>query len=754
MILRLRIADFGKFKDQTFELGPVTVVHGPNEAGKTTLFDALHHALCKPSETRQNGKRHKARYGAGRKAEVDLSGPFEIEEDEFYNLSAIRAGDLDLEMGKGSPWVDRLKSRLFHGGLDPAALAAEFARRSSDNRTLTHMRELEALKAKEAKASAELADRLRDRESLLLKEKALVAEEARLGDMRGALTRNAGERNEVAAQLAFEEKIEKRRKLDAALARLDESEALARDLRELEAFKEDRRSEWEALAQASRNSREKHQAARVRLEAVAEQVTKARANLRRQEEVEPSRRDLSTLAKTCASELRTLLSGPNGSGPLPWVAGLVCVLLGVLSAGFIGVLVWQVACLALGLGTGGAAALILRARAHRGALEKRTGAIDALKDRFLVGESGLRGRSSDPEGGRSAVADLTTAEGLLEAWDRMAGDGEAASRQSAQLRLDLSGLEEEATVREAAVKKAHAEVEASIQSEKEWLTRQGVATSGEYFQKVGRHSQLQSTLSRQSQGENAPANPVEERREISRQIKDLEDEGIPRQGLDSAALQRLRRKAQDLDRARVDLERGERGLLEDNARQSGAVRGTLGKLAADIVRTEEVLLQVKAQVEDKELDRRAAAIAHGVFKGIGDGADLLLAGLARELQAMLDPILPGGRAVTLLGLDQKQITVQDAAGGTRALENLSSGTRDAVVLAAKLALAVKTREGAGLLVLDDPFHAMDRDREEKALRMIQDFHLRHGWQIILLTKDAHLRDGMLRRFPDCRTVEL
>lgn len=108
----------------------------------------------------------------------------------------------------------------------------------------------------------------------------------------------------------------------------------------------------------------------------------------------------------------------------------------------------------------------------------------------------------------------------------------------------------------------------------------------------------------------------------------------------------------------------------------------------------------------------------------------------------------------MLGLDQKQIMVEDASGGERALENLSSGTRDAVVLAAKLALALKTRDKAGILVLDDPFLAMDREREERALRMLQDFHMRHGWQIILLTKDPLLRDGMGRKFPDLHTINL
>jgi DNA repair exonuclease SbcCD ATPase subunit len=304
------------------------------------------------------------------------------------------------------------------------------------------------------------------------------------------------------------------------------------------------------------------------------------------------------------------------------------------------------------------------------------------------------------------------------------------------------------------VESARKEEEAARQAEKEWLARQGVSSPEEYLQKVGRHAQLQASLMRQGQGDSGVVDPVEERRGISSQIKDLEEEGIPRLGLDPAALQRLHRQAQDLETTRQGLEREEKRMLQDTSLQAGAVRGTLGKLAAEIVRAEEVLLQLEDQIKELECDRRAAAIAHGIFKEIGEGADLLLAGLARELEAVLEPILPGGRAVALLGLDQKQITVQDAGGGKRALENLSSGTRDAVVLAAKLALAVKAREGKGLLLLDDPFQSMDREREERALRMIQEFHLRHGWQVILLTKDAHLRDGMVRRFPDCRTVEL
>ena len=72
MIRRLELPDFGKFRKTGLDLGPFTIITGPNEAGKTTVFDALFDALC--AESRHEGrplwKNLAARYGALRKAEL------------------------------------------------------------------------------------------------------------------------------------------------------------------------------------------------------------------------------------------------------------------------------------------------------------------------------------------------------------------------------------------------------------------------------------------------------------------------------------------------------------------------------------------------------------------------------------------------------------------------------------------------------------------------------------------------------------
>ncbi|MFN3660631.1 MAG: ATP-binding protein, partial [Brevinematales bacterium] len=42
----MNLASFGKFRHVSFEFGKTTLFVGPNESGKTTLFDAIALGLC------------------------------------------------------------------------------------------------------------------------------------------------------------------------------------------------------------------------------------------------------------------------------------------------------------------------------------------------------------------------------------------------------------------------------------------------------------------------------------------------------------------------------------------------------------------------------------------------------------------------------------------------------------------------------------------------------------------------------------
>lgn len=757
MILKLQAIDFGKFKGRVFELGPVTVVHGANEAGKTTFFDALFQALCRPSETRLAGKALKKRYGADRKAEAVLQGDAGLDEDEFLNLCAIRAGDLSIELGKGSPWIEALKARLFHGGLDPAALAIEFEKRGSDKRTFAHVKEMEGLREKAARVRQELEGRRRERDGLLAEEKALAAAEASLEETRRLRGEGMDRLREAAGKLAFEEKVERRRKLAERLALLDRRGELEARLESLEAFREDRRPEWEALAAATRSAAEAVHSARARLELLEGQSARARAEERRLEDL----RDYHAGRAKPASDLAAGLRGQAAdvAPPLPpWLPALIVLapLLGAAAAWFLPGAILPAAAVLLGLAAGAGLLLRGRRRAAAASVERAASQLASAKDRFAVEEMVAAARHPGAAGEpRLNLADLATREGLLQAFDRIVLEGENAERQFQDGRRHSEGLAAETAQARTAAAEAVSRHEEAARAEKEWLSRHGVDQPETYALQVARYAEARSELARrQGEAENAGPGPEAERRDLERQLRGLDEEGIPAKGMDEASLQRLRNQLRDLEADKVRRDLAIEEATGRNAHQAGRIRGTLGKLAGEIVKAEEELLDLEARIAAKELDRQAAGVAAEIFREIGEGADLLLKGLAGELQSMLSHILPGDRTVAMLGLDQKQILVQDAAGEARALDNLSSGTQDAVVLAAKLALALKTRPDPGVLVLDDPFQAMDRFREERALAMLQDFHLRHGWQIILLTKDAHLRDGMARIFRGLKVLEL
>ncbi|GEM_PF-3355426 len=789
MITRITFADFGKFKGVSFDLAPVTVVYGPNEAGKTTFFDGLFQALCDPSETKKPGKLLKTRYGAHRQATATLVNGAPISEDEFLNLFAIRAGDLRLELSQGSDWMEKLKSGLFHGGLDPKLLADEYERRSSDKRTFVHNKELDAVRERLAKAKLELESRRRERESLLVKEKSL-------GDLEASLlaTRKLREADEEKLrgfdrELAFEDRIALRQKLAAQLARLEDWESLEKGIAELSAFKDARREDWERLAEAVKTAATTVQSERGKRELQADLVAKARTENRSLKLAQESAGPRSQAAAKLADAVRAALwkQGQQEKG-LPAWPGAKASAASVVSIGLGGMaLLWlrgpggfAVAALSLGLAV--ISILAGRRQGRRLAREGLTQALARWKDEWrLVSSTPSGTQPGTPSGTQTdfaSIAGIATPEGFLQAMETCAREKENLERQEQESAQRMHELEAALERLDRVLADGRNGEEEARRAEKQWLSALGVASGESFLLKVSRLADIQSQLpKRKSDLETLlqGAEPSGFSRELNRKLQALDEEGIPARGRDEAALQRLRRERQQMQTHLEILAQDEREKIAQTKVLAGEVGATLGKLASEIVKWEDLIAEAEAEVEAKELDKRAAALALEIFRSIGDGTDLLWSGLGQEMETMLGHILPGSRGLTLQGLGTGQLQVQDAAGMVRPLENLSTGTKDAVVLAAKLALALKSRSArsqvesgriesgrrtesgstpSGILVLDEPFLAMDQERETRALELLRNFQDRHGWQIILLTKEIPLRDKVLRLFLNPLVVDL
>jgi DNA repair exonuclease SbcCD ATPase subunit len=357
-------------------------------------------------------------------------------------------------------------------------------------------------------------------------------------------------------------------------------------------------------------------------------------------------------------------------------------------------------------------------------------------------------------GGIAGVKDLSTLEGFLQAMEKTVRDKDALQAKEADCARRQEAHQQALDALDAGLRAFQDAEAAGRNAEREWLAARGVPGFEAYLGKTARAAHVRDELARR-QAEWADAEERGSlRKELRRKLQDLDEAGVAQKGLDDAAVQRLRQKRKEALERREELARREGGLIAQKARLAGEIGASMGKLAPEIVEWEDKLAEAVRDVKAREMDKQAAALARDIFREIGDGADLMLQGLAGDMQAMLGNILPQGRSVSLAGLEDRQIQVQDAEGGFRSLDHLSTGTRHAMVLAAKLALAKKHRGGPGVLVLDEPFLAMDGERVTRALELLRDFHDRNGWQIIVLTKELELVEKVRTLFRDPCVIDL
>lgn len=677
MITGLRIERFGAFADRELRFGAVTLFVGPNESGKTTIVDALCDALCKPRSNRTAGKRLALRYGTERLVTADFDGePMTIPEDAFYDLYAIRSGDLTIDVKPGVSWVEALKAELFTAGLDPKRLQAALARRASTDGGSRHNRELRGLQEERSRLQ-ERRDGLRQR-----------AAASRAAE--SAADRLHAERDRLAADLhgvtgALEERQRRSRR------RLQEAERREAE-RLLQRFEEIDRQPAEAAASAQ---------AAARLQELADAAEAAAA------EVAGARDGL--------EQARGRLRAPDAGRAAISVAGVALGLLagGALAAVLMVAEVPVLAAAAAGVAAAGAAmsaAVLIR---------QRNAGFAAAQEEVDRAAELLRSHRERQE---HADRDLR---GFLERHG-------AESKEELLLRLGGARVEEE--------RRRGVEEELTAAARERGL--HGLDA-------------LRNALRERLQDQpDEPARPDEPAAP--------EPDG-PAADADTAAdEERLRGSAAEL---RERLERLDERIARD--RQQAAA---LGAGAAEMADLDARAAAAERRIAALELDRRAAGVAAALFARIAGettaALDELSAGIGAAYTALSGSAAgPGGvyaagtaapspaagpgasSSVSLQALEEQPLVV-DAYGVARPADRLSHGTRDAYALAARLALAERTRREPAILIMDEPFRAIDTTRMRRALRLIARFRERTGWQIVILTADERAAQAVRAQFPD------
>lgn len=100
--------------------------------------------------------------------------------------------------------------------------------------------------------------------------------------------------------------------------------------------------------------------------------------------------------------------------------------------------------------------------------------------------------------------------------------------------------------------------------------------------------------------------------------------------------------------------------------------------------------------------------------------------------------LTKGKLREVLLESDERFSVRDASGREAAIENLSGGQRDLVMLALRMAMINEMGELAPPIVFDDPFSRLDSENLSQVRELLTAFSQRH--QVILLTRDPRHRD--------------
>ena len=746
MITKLSVANFGAFHDRVFPLGAVTLFAGGNESGKTTLFDALFDALCRPKGASAHARTLRARYGDDRSATVAFDGEmFSVDPEEFLRLYAIRSGDLDIQLAKGKDWQDRVRAALFSGGIDPAALRDAFLLEASSKGNTRHAKAMREKKAEREKLALEKEDLERKREGILEAETLGKKRETSLASLARRLEEKERQAAQLSGDISQQDKIRRRRECVEIIRFLDDGEENSRALKAFEALKVEaegegdlaRLSEFERSILETRDALSREQgterSSAALIESKRERVDKLQTEER---ELGPT----ASLARSFLDRVRALGREPpmmkRTEWSVPFVAvSAACLVLAVavfvlLSIGSLPG--WAIASDVLFVGIGLALFFTVARRIRRvtddAALEK---AIVVLKDEWRNRARVRREFSS------------TSMDGITDELMRLEADYAALTQrivdEGAELSRDERNLAE-LRQKSAAASQALTDREKNLA---DWLAVRHAISPEDY-----RHSRKEF--------DRLAENERKWRGELARKLEAwkcqdaamlrlecrLKIEALDAEITASEISEVERRKlenARDLLRGEIDKLRAEREDLSAKVTEErGVVKGSLGDIPERIVRIERSLQKLDGEIDDLETTRKAAEIAALLFgQLVGDTRAGFLA-LAGDIAALFGELLPETRSIEFPELDEGLIRVGDAGGTLRSLDNLSRGTRDSFLLAARLALALRSFPGQGIFILDEPLHSLDAERQKGALSLLASFHRQRGWQIILFGKDLGL----------------
>ncbi len=747
MIASIRLPSFGKFSGKLgntkFQLDRLTIFTGPNEAGKSTIFDAIFNALCSPKATGSSGRALRDRYGNDRQVELTWDGPrYSMTESDFLDICSISSERQAPRLDSDGGWIQDIKSKLFSGGINPGLILERLEKRASTKGSLKHNRELQELRQQEDALLKRQKELEQQRESSLHALNSAIQSETKINELEktiGELKEELGLAQAKDHQYAL---IADRDKMRSELTAANEILQLEQQLKSLNIPDSDAMASLKSIQSTIEENEKQLYSIQRMVQDKQQELDTVQNEIHQMEKAAITQGSKTAMAEQILEKLDAIPpanSSQKGSAlavllPLillvPGLAGIIGGLLSVLKVFSPGPLIGY-SLLASGLLLGAlGTALLFKFHGRRNAGKQKSDSAVPKEYDLLASEAW---HSLQIERGSNLRPAL---ESLIQQANNQQQQLLFARRRQEDIQLRLNELHVAAATAE--------EQGASHRSALSALLDQfGCSAAPELQQRIREADTAGSRLA-ELQDRLRPLMQRLEIKEISilaselaRKIGELEQQ-ITEDSPSEAQTRAVKQQIQSLESRLEQQTRQINELQLEHQRHKTIFDSRFGDIPSSFLQLESEIQGNRSRQKELVTQRQAAQLASDIIAEMNQDNSRQLEEISRKVESWFGDILDATRKVQFEGFDQDQIKIQDAGGTLRNASNLSSGTRDAFYLAARLALIAESSLADGLVILDDPFVTMDETRIKQAAAVIERFHDTSKHQIIIFSKDENL----------------
>lgn len=743
MIEEIHLNSFGKFKNKIFSLSPVSFFFGKNESGKSTIFDAILYALTKPKGNHAEGMRIHGRYG--KELDVTLKGdiPEKLDTEEFLNLHSLKASEIGMDFSKGK-WVDNLKKQLFSGGIDPISIADGLEKHTSTRGSTTHIKERKKKETELDELELEIQSIQAKKNELLRKIETVKETEGKRIALQKQISEEKRKLEETKESIRFQESIREKKKLTSLYKYIVDFKHFTEVTKNLSEFRPENLSAINHLEKQFSELQGSLTGIKESLEMLDSNIQNQENRILNLERDFQTKSSLENLARSLKERIESHLQNIPTKIHILWKKPfiLASVILSMIGIGLV-VLGYEDKSLEFILGLillGISPVIVLLGREKREIQnhEKIQEILIQYKREWEDSQKTHSQASATDTPGWNTLQDMR--DFLFQFINKRANEFQNLlnDKETLQnLKFERESMEKNLSFRN----KSADELKKKMQ---EWFATYEIKSKEDYIKKMRELSsaiQMKDSLLTNIQSYYPDGNVEDILVDTQRRLSVLDELGVPNSGMDDSEFQRIKHNLNHIESELNSLQMEERNLEVSTAIDRAGVEAQLIPLSEKLLNSQIRVMELKEEIESLERTRLANLEAKKIFEILGEESGDILVALSEEIAVSSSKIFDRPRKIQINNLNN-DIFLEDENGELRSLEHLSLGTKDSFYIAAKLALCEKRDPDLKLFLMDEPFIALDNQRETEALKVLKHYVEDKNWQILIFSKEEKLKNGL------------